>query len=106
MELAVADMIRRGGLCLTEVVIVDGNTLPSLPCKAVCVTGADAKSANVAAASVCAKVVRDRMMVELAEKYPAYGFDKHKGYGTKAHMDAIRAHGPCEIHRKTFIRRI
>ena len=62
----------------------------------------DSKSMTIAAASIIAKVYRDRKMCELHDKYPEYGFDKHKGYGTKAHMDAIKAHGICEIHRKSF----
>ncbi|MBQ9779308.1 MAG: ribonuclease HII, partial [Clostridia bacterium] len=64
----------------------------------------DAKSQTIAAASILAKVSRDRLMEELDKKYPEYGFAKHKGYGTKAHMDALREHGPCEIYRTKFIR--
>jgi len=63
---------------------------------------ADAKVAEVSAASILAKVTRDREMLLFAKKYPMYGFEKHKGYGTKAHVEAIREHGRCEIHRKTF----
>jgi ribonuclease HII len=63
---------------------------------------ADAKIPEVSAASVLAKVTRDREMVELAKRFPEYGFEGHKGYGTKTHVDAIRKHGYCEIHRKSF----
>jgi len=63
---------------------------------------ADAEVPEVAAASILAKVTRDREMVALADTYPQYGFDKHKGYGAQAHIDAIREHGYCEIHRKSF----
>ena len=63
----------------------------------------DALSYNIGAASILAKVTRDRYMVELDEKYPEYGFSRHKGYGTKIHMDKLREIGPCEVHRKSFI---
>lgn len=62
----------------------------------------DTKSISIAAASIVAKVYRDDIMIKYATKYPGYGFEKHKGYGTKAHFDAIYEHGPCEIHRKSF----
>ena len=64
----------------------------------------DALSYNIGAASILAKVYRDTMMEEYAKIYPEYGFEKHKGYGTKAHVDAIKKYGPCPIHRKTFIK--
>jgi len=63
----------------------------------------DRKSISIAAASVIAKVVRDRLMVKYHEKYPEYGFDQHKGYGTRRHFQCLSAHGPCPIHRKTFL---
>jgi ribonuclease HII len=63
---------------------------------------ADAKVAEVSAASILAKVTHDREMIEMAKKYPAYGFEKHKGYGTKAHMEALVKYDRCEVHRKTF----
>ncbi len=63
---------------------------------------ADEKILEVSAASILAKVTRDRMMIELAVRHPQYGFDKHKGYGTKAHVDAICTHGRCDAHRKSF----
>ena len=65
----------------------------------------DSLSANIAAASVLAKVTRDDIMLEMAEKYPQYGFDIHKGYGTKAHYAALTEHGPCAIHRMTFLKK-
>ena len=64
----------------------------------------DAKSMSIAAASILAKVSRDRLMMQYDEKYPQYNFKKHKGYGTKAHYAAIIEHGPCEIHRKSFLK--
>ena len=64
----------------------------------------DAKSVSIAAASIVAKVTRDRMMVEMDAKYPGYGFAGNKGYGSAEHIQAIREKGPCEIHRRTFIR--
>ena len=90
-----------------DFVIIDGNRLPSqleIPAKAV-VKG-DAKSMSIAAASILAKVTRDRLMLELADKYPEYEFTRHKGYGTKLHQEKLREFGPCEIHRKTFIKKI
>lgn len=86
--------------------IIDGNKTPELtiPCEAI-VKG-DAKSESIAAASILAKVSRDRLMLELAKKYPEYGFEKHKGYGTKAHSEAILKYGPCEIHRPSFLKKL
>ena len=84
--------------------LIDGNITRgfTLPCRAV--VHGDATSPSIAAASILAKVTRDRICAELDEKYPQYGIGKHKGYGTKAHMDALREHGPCEIYRTKFIR--
>ena len=88
-----------------EIALIDGNreTDFGLPVKTV-VKG-DSLSANIAAASVLAKVTRDNIMVEMAEQYPEYGFEIHKGYGTKAHYEALRTYGPCPIHRKTFLKK-
>lgn len=85
-----------------DYLLVDGLKLPhpSIPCEAI-IKG-DAKSHSIAAASVLAKETRDKMMLEYHEQWPHYGFDRHKGYGTAAHLEAIRKHGPCPIHRKTF----
>ena len=85
--------------------MIDGNRLPPLDIPAEYIIKGDAKSMSVAAASILAKVSRDRLMLEYAEKYPEYGFEKHKGYGTAAHIAAIRELGPCPIHRKSFITR-
>lgn len=84
--------------------LIDGNITRgfTLPVKAV--VHGDAISPSIAAASILAKVTRDRLCAELDAKYPQYGIAKHKGYGTKAHMDALREHGPCEIYRTKFIR--
>jgi ribonuclease HII len=84
--------------------LIDGNITRdfTLPCRAV--VHGDAISPSIAAASILAKVTRDRLCAELDAQYPQYGIAKHKGYGTKAHMDALREHGPCEIYRTKFIR--
>lgn len=89
-----------------ELVIVDGNKTPelSVPCEAV-VKG-DSKSMAIAAASVLAKVSRDRYMREMAREFPGYGFEKHKGYGTKEHYEAIERLGVCGLHRRTFLKNI
>ena len=87
--------------------IIDGNRLPDrlqIPMQAV-VKG-DAKSVSIAAASILAKVTRDRLMLQMDEIYPVYGFAKHKGYGTKLHCEMLLKHGACEIHRQTFIQKI
>ena len=88
-----------------EIALIDGNreTDFGLPVKTV-VKG-DSLSANIAAASVLAKVTRDNIMVQMAETYPEYGFEIHKGYGTKAHYEALRLYGPCPFHRKTFLKK-
>jgi len=85
-------------------VLVDGNKLPVLPCEAICIKKGDSASHLIAAASILAKVERDNIMLELHQKYPFYGFDKHKGYGTKAHRDAIAKYGLCPAHRVSFCR--
>jgi len=84
--------------------LIDGNVDRGFPLPARAVIGGDAKSPSIAAASILAKVTRDRACEELDRLYPQYGIAKHKGYGTKVHMDALRAHGPSPIHRKQFIR--
>ncbi len=94
-------------LCLQpDYILVDGNKLPELPAPARAVVHGDSLSASIAAASVLAKVTRDDFMLKQAECYPEYGFDIHKGYGTKAHTAAILAHGPCPIHRATFLKKL
>ena len=89
-----------------EYVLVDGNMIRNMEIPHETVIKGDAKSASIAAASILAKVARDRYICELAEKYPEYGFEKHKGYGTKAHVEAIQKYGPSPIHRKTFLKKI
>ncbi len=84
------------------IVLVDGNRAPGLAVETETIVGGDALVASIAAASIIAKVTRDRMMVELAARYPVYGFDTHKGYGTPQHLGAIRRHGTCAEHRRSF----
>ncbi|NND49732.1 MAG: ribonuclease HII [Rhizobiales bacterium] len=83
-------------------VIVDGNQLPQLSCPCEAIIGGDRKSLSIAAASIIAKVTRDRMMEELARAFPQYGFERHRGYPTKAHIASLNAHGPCPHHRRSF----
>lgn len=88
-----------------DYVIVDGDCIKECNYPHECIVKGDAKSMSIAAASILAKVSRDRHMLQMAHKYPQYGFEKHKGYGTKAHIEALKEFGPCEIHRKTFIKK-
>ncbi len=83
-------------------VLVDGNRLPVLNIRAEAIVKGDAKVQAISAASILAKVTRDRGLAELHQAYPQYGFDKHKGYGTELHLQALRAHGPCPEHRRSF----
>ena len=85
--------------------LIDGNREKDFGIPVRTVVKGDSLSASIAAASILAKVSRDNLMLEMAETYPEYGFDVHKGYGTKAHYDALRAHGPCPIHRMTFLKK-
>ena len=87
-----------------DLILVDGNRLPDFDIPAKTIVKGDSLSHSIACASILAKVTRDRLMKELSKKYPEYGFEKHKGYGTKAHYEAIKANGVCEIHRKTFLK--
>ena len=84
---------------------VDGNKLPDINCEARYVIKGDATSASISAASILAKVARDRYMCKIAEQYPQYGFDKHKGYGTKLHYEMLEKYGVSDIHRKTFLKK-
>ncbi len=86
--------------------LVDGNRMPPLEVAAETVVKGDACSASIAAASILAKVSRDRLMVELDQLYPIYQFAKHKGYGTKLHTELLRQYGPCPIHRRSFLKKI
>jgi ribonuclease HII len=85
-----------------DMVLVDGNQPPSLPCPVRCIIGGDALCLSIAAASIVAKVVRDRAMTRLAVRFPAYGWATNAGYGTEPHRAAIAQHGPCRHHRPTF----
>ncbi len=86
--------------------LIDGNRNAGIKASNRCIIDGDAKCASIAAASILAKVTRDRYMLEMAEKYPMYGFEKHKGYGTKAHYAALRTFGACEIHRPSFLKKM
>lgn len=94
------------GIAITpDIVFVDGNKSPKIDIPAKTIIKGDALSASIAAASVLAKVSRDRLLYEYDEKYPQYGFAKHKGYGTAEHIEAIKKHGASEVHRISFIRK-
>lgn len=82
--------------------LIDGLPVPGFPLRSEGIVKGDGKSLSIAAASIIAKVSRDRQMMVYAEQYPEYGFEKHKGYGTRQHMEALKKYGPCPIHRKTF----
>ncbi len=82
--------------------LVDGLPVPGLPCESIPIVRGDSRSLSIAAASIIAKVTRDRLMVALDAVYPQYGFACHKGYGTKAHLEALLEHGPCPEHRRSF----
>ncbi|MCL2829360.1 MAG: ribonuclease HII [Betaproteobacteria bacterium] len=98
--------MRRACLALgivPERALIDGNKIPpDLPCAAEAIVKGDAKIAAIAAASILAKTGRDAVMLELARQYPQYGFERHMGYPTAAHLAALRAHGPCPEHRKSY----
>lgn len=85
-----------------DMVLVDGNKCPDLNCRVEAIVKGDSKVAAISAASILAKVDRDRQMIDLHAQYPQYGFDKHKGYPTKVHMELLNQHGPCPLHRKSF----
>ena len=101
MNRAISKLNPEPALCL-----IDGNRSGGIchPCR--CIVKGDATCADIAAASILAKVTRDRYMLQLAEKYPEYGFEKHKGYGTAAHYDALRQFGPSPVHRPSFLKKI
>ena len=101
MNRAIAQLSPQPALAL-----IDGNRNAGIEAPSRCIIDGDAKCASIAAASILAKVTRDRYMLEMAEKYPVYGFEKHKGYGTKQHYAALREHGPCEIHRPSFLKKM
>ncbi len=89
-----------------EEALIDGNRNKGIQIPSKCIVHGDALIPSISAASILAKVTRDRFMVELAVQYPDYGFEKHKGYGTAAHYEAIRRLGPCPAHRPTFLRKM
>ena len=87
-----------------DLALIDGNVARDFPLPAYPVIRGDARSCSIAAASILAKVSRDRLCLEYDRLYPEYGFAKHKGYGTPQHIDALRRLGPCPIHRRSFLR--
>lgn len=89
-----------------EIALIDGNQSPHLNIAERMIVKGDAKSASIATASILAKVTRDRYMLEMAEKYPQYMFQKHKGYGTKLHYEMIEKYGICPIHRRSFLKKV
>ena len=92
------------GLSLTpDLALIDGNRNKEIEVPSRCVVHGDARCASIAAASILAKVSRDHLMLELAREYPQYGFEQHKGYGTRAHYAALREYGPCPAHRPSFL---
>ncbi len=97
MERAVRSLGVDPGMCL-----IDGLTVPNFPFPHEAIVKGDSKSLSIATASIFAKVTRDRIMRAAAVRYPGYGFEKHKGYGTKGHLAALRTLGPCSIHRRSF----
>lgn len=100
MKRAVEDLEVKPDIC-----VIDGNKTPDLPYKTMAVVKGDGTSQAVAAASILAKVARDRYMLELAKKYPQYQFEKHKGYGTKLHYEMLDKYGASEVHRPSFLKK-
>lgn len=96
-----------GQLSVTpELALIDGNRNTGITVPSRTVVHGDARCADIAAASILAKVTRDRLMLDLAKDYPQYGFEKHKGYGTKAHYAALREYGPSPVHRPSFLKKM
>lgn len=89
-----------------EIALIDGNRASGIQYLSRCIIGGDGKSAMIAAASILAKVSRDRFMLELSNAYPEYFFHVHKGYGTQIHYEQLRKHGPSSVHRQTFLRKM
>lgn len=98
MREALSQLSLKPSVLINDAVTIPGVNIPQVP-----VIKGDGKCISVAAASILAKVTRDRYMVQMDEKYPEYGFAKHKGYGTRQHIAALKKYGPCPIHRRTFI---
>ena len=101
MRQAISGLKVKPAVLLNDAVTIPGVEIPQIP-----IIKGDAKSVSIAAASIIAKVTRDRMMMEYDRIYPGYDLASNKGYGTKVHMEALRTIGPCEIHRRTFIKNI
>lgn len=101
MQMAIGNLSVRPDILLNDAVIIPEVEIPQVP-----IIKGDAKSVSIAAASIIAKVTRDRMMVQYDERYPGYSFASNKGYGSAAHIAAIKEIGPCDIHRRTFIKNI
>jgi ribonuclease HII len=101
MNRAIADLS-----IVPSIALIDGNRNSGITSKSKCVIGGDGLSASIAAASILAKVSRDRFMIEIAEQYPEYMFDMHKGYGTRLHYETLREYGPSEIHRMSFLKNL
>ena len=105
MNRAIEDLLAKinnsNSICL-----IDGNRNEGIKYNSVCIVGGDGKSASIAAASILAKVSRDSYMLKMSKEYPMYGFEKHKGYGTKLHYERLLEFGPCEIHRATFLKKL
>jgi ribonuclease HII len=89
-----------------DIALIDGNRTKGIEIESRSVVKGDSKCADIAAASILAKVTRDRYMLGMAEKFPQYYFEKHKGYGTKLHYETIREYGPCELHRLSFLKKM
>ncbi len=89
-----------------ELALIDGNRNSDIEMPSRCIVKGDSRCADIAAASILAKVTRDRYMIKMAEQYPQYGFEQHKGYGTKQHYAALREHGASPIHRMSFLRKM
>ena len=89
-----------------DLALIDGNRSNGITTPNETLVKGDGKSASIAAASILAKVARDHYMIEMAERYPQYAFEKHKGYPTKLHYERLREYGPCPIHRKTFLKKL
>ncbi len=100
-RLAMLESVKKLGVTC-DMILIDGNCAIDWQGEQKTIVKGDLLSLSIAAASVLAKVTRDKMMVEHSQKYPEYGFEKHKGYGSKAHKESIRKHGPSPIHRRTF----